>query len=274
LNRLTPLIRIKRNLNDLSGHPGGLEGLAVDDLAEDALVNQCVSDVLETLIPGFTIPHSWYFRTIPIGDGFFIDTNYDFARLNSLYHQRVSEEDSSITGPYLVNHLFDARVDLQIAAGYMAELLTTHTNNRIMSRKLNAILTKRGRNQEQIEVFQTSLLQNAHALGDAINAGERSFTEFMALLDKSRRMKAWLKAVNPDDQILNAYYQDLTASTWIARLPAKTLRFALTTGVQALLPIVGTVLAAADATIVEKLRIGWRPDQFVNRVLKPFVYAD
>src|SRR5207244_4132634 len=103
LKKLIPLISMKRNLDDLAGHPRGLVGVAEEDLTEDALVNKCISDVLENLLPSFTIPYSWYFRTIPIENGFFIDTNFDFEYLTDLYHKIVPKEHSSITGPYLVN---------------------------------------------------------------------------------------------------------------------------------------------------------------------------
>jgi hypothetical protein len=77
---------------------------------------------------------------MPTRDGFLIDTNYDFSYLNRLYHRSVPIEHSTLTGPFLITHIFDARVDLQIAAGYMAEIATADVANKIIARKIDDIL--------------------------------------------------------------------------------------------------------------------------------------
>jgi hypothetical protein len=146
--KLRSHVRFKRNLDDLVGHPRGVAGVAEDDIVDDAFVNRCMIDVIETLLPGFTLPSHWYFRTMHIGDGFLIDTNYDFSYLNRLYHRNIPVEHSTLTGPFLITHLLDARVDLQIAAGYMAEMVTTDVTNKIVGRKFDDILIRRQKKSE------------------------------------------------------------------------------------------------------------------------------
>lgn len=82
----------------------------------------------------------------------------------------------------------------------------------------------------------------------------------------------WLKAVNPDEDLIRTYMRDISSEGWIQRLPAKKLRYVLTLALDATHPIAGLVAGFADNFIVEKLFSGWRPNHFVSGQLARFVH--
>jgi len=273
-NELFPLIKTKKSSNQLSQDIEPVTAAAEQDISDQQFVDAAVRDIIENLLGRDFIPRDWFFYVMPTDNGFLIDTNYQFDRLNEKSRKRFSGQDSPLTPAFLVNHILDARADLQAACFYMAEIVTTPSAAAIIQRKLNSIRVKRDRNAAQIATFQDVFLHNTRALREAINSGERSFEEFLPVLDKAARFKRWLKSMNPDASLIEEFHKSATAATWIEKLPTKVLRLAVATAVGIANPVAGTMLSAADSLILDKLGRGWRPHQFVNRVLKEFVAAD
>jgi hypothetical protein len=90
-------------------------------------------------------------------------------------------------------------------------------------------------------------------------------------LDCAARFKDWLKAVNPDEDLIRTYMRDVSSEGWIQRLPAKSIRYVLTLALDATNPAVGLVSGFVDNFVVDKLLSGWRPNHFVSGKLSPFV---
>jgi hypothetical protein len=268
---LLDLIAVKKSTKSLTPNNEGITKVAEADLADHSFVDASMRDILQTLLPGFAPPPGWYFRAIPTDNGFYIDSNYNFLQLNHQYHKTVPIEHSSLSRPFLIQHILDARMDLQVASFHLAEVVTTPGTAKILQRKLNEILVKRDRNRGQIAAFQDIFLRDAYAVREAINSGDRSFSEFIDVLEKASRYKQWLRSLNPDQNLIEEYQRRVTSSTWVEKLPTKVLRFALTTISGVANPAVGVAMGAADSFIVDRLGRGWKPHQFVQRVLRRFV---
>ena len=79
---------------------------------------------------------------------------------------------------------------------------------------------------------------------------------------------------------MREYFKSVTAGSWIDRLGTKASRWIITTGlataVETLYPT-GLAMAAAqgaslfDATLLDRVLKGWRPNQFVEGRLADFV---
>jgi len=102
----------------------------------------------------------------------------------------------------------------------------------------------------------------------------------LGVLEEAQKFKEWLKGAHPEIGLLQEYYTAATAKTWADKLPGKTLRFAIFTGLGAFaeaffptgLGIVGGVgIGAADTFILNKFLEGWRPSQFVEAKLSSFI---
>ncbi len=124
---------------------------------------------------------------------------------------------------------------------------------------------------------------DARSIKEVINSRERTFDEFLVLLEKAAKFKRWLRAGNPDAQMIGEYYKSATAGSWIDSLPPKSVRFLVTTlgGIAAdmLFPtggmgtMLGAGLGALDSFLLERLLKGWRPNQFIEGHLRNFTSA-
>jgi hypothetical protein len=101
----------------------------------------------------------------------------------------------------------------------------------------------------------------------------------MDVLDKAQRFKEWLASRNPDQRLLHEYYAETTRQSWLEKLPTKVSRWTIATGlgaaVDAIHPIGATALGLGislfDAMLLDKILKGWRPNQFIDNVVGPFV---
>src|SRR5262249_51814719 len=163
----------------------------------------------------------WEFRIVRGDNGFYILTDLPFSALNTEYHKTVPASHSTLTPEFLINHILDARADIQIACDHMAELITTESTSQIIQLRFESILWKRQRNLQQIELFQSTMLNHARAIAEAINSGERKFEEFLPVLEHASRIKEWLRKANPDETLISEYLKAATSDTWVDKLPTK-----------------------------------------------------
>ena len=127
------------------------------------------------------------------------------------------------------------------------------------------------RNREAREQFSELVLADCPSIPDVIDSGERSFAEFLKVLDKAQEFKTWLTNANPDQKLVSQYIEALKADTWADKAPVKALRYLFSLGTGSVDPTAGIVSGAADTFLVDKLLKGWRPNHFVDDRLKPFL---
>ena len=246
------------------------------DLEDVDYVREAVRETLLDKIPDLRLPHDWYFRAVRRADGqFTVATNLDFVAINA-----YPDSDNAISEAHLALSILEARADLSMAANYMSEIITDPARSKIIQIRFREMLERRTSSQESISTFQDAHLDNARAIREAINSGERSFDEFLVVLDKASKFRNWVTGLNPDAKILNEYYEEATRLTWVDKLPTKGTRFAICTIggalLEALQPGSGGMalsagLGAADLLFIDRILKGWRPNQFVNGSLKRFV---
>ena len=116
---------------------------------------------------------------------------------------------------------------------------------------------------------------------EAINSGERNYDDLLKILKKSRRFRPWLKDQDPNTDLVQAYYKEVTSSTWIEKLPIKVLKWTTLAAIDAALSLAqidpaiviatSTALSFADSFVIEKMTRGWKPNQFVEKHLQRFV---
>lgn len=188
-----------------------------------------------------------------------------------------------MTPALLMSYVGNARADQVVSAMHMAELVTSTLSEAILSEKFSTMLSKRCAMTAEIELFQ-SIHVGARTIREVINSGEREFAEFLPILEASRRFKAeFLKGADRNVGLLKEYHKAVTQGTWADRLPTKSVRFATFAGagllLDAFLPTglgtaTGLALGATDTFLLDQLVKGWRPNQFVEQKLIPFVGAE
>jgi hypothetical protein len=178
--------------------------------------------LIDRLAPSYRFPPTWEFRAALADEGrFFIITDLDFGAINREYHKLTSPEHSSMSPEYILAFLQEARVDIDLAANYMSELVTRPEISDLIRLKIARMLARRDSNSRQIASLQEVHLGDARAIREAINSGERNFSDFMHVLEKADRFRVWLAERNPDAQLLSEYYNAVTADSWIGTLRAR-----------------------------------------------------
>ena len=150
----------------------------------------------------------------------------------------------------------------------------------IIKNKFRSIFKNRENSVSEISLFQDYLFDNAKQIREIINSGERDFKDILNVLYKAKKYHEWLRNKEDDAGLIKSYFQEVTQDSWIDKLPSKTFRSVFFTGTGLAMDLfgaggVGTALgvglSALDSFLLEKIIKGWKPNQFIDNSLKPFV---
>jgi len=259
-----------RKLTDNHFVNGGVVNAAWEDLFDPNFIHESMRRVVSHMIEPELPPAGFRFSIHPNAPAFYIDTNLDFEAINA---KRKSHDPTlnDVTPGHLINNVLMARADTVLAAHYGGEFYTSDLTSEIVRLRHRELLRRIGLEQQELRELTEIVIQDSPTIREVINSGERTFDEFLSLLDKSQRFREWVQGVNPDEKLVQAYLRDVTAEDWISKLPSKTLRYFVGAVVGLVAPVAGLALSAADSLFLEKMLGGWRPSHFVQRQLKPFV---
>lgn len=199
-----------------------------------------------------------------------IFTNIDFDGINKR-RENIYPSVSALKLASLLENIIQARADIVLSSFYGGDFVTSSLTSQLIQVKCAELLRRTHLNTSSQQNFSTVVLPDTPSLAEVIDSGERSFDDFLKLLDKASRFKDWLKATNPDEDLLQTYMRDISSKGWIEKLPSKSIRYVLTLGLDAANPVLGIVAGFIDNFVIEKLLSGWRPNHFVTTNLAPFV---
>jgi hypothetical protein len=249
---------------------GGITSAAQEDLKNGAFLTKAIDEVLRTT-PGVPeVNRPLKFETWHTELGFYVLTNIDFKAINDWRANAIPKYDP-ITAANLLSSILDARADLALASFYGGDFTTSSAASSVIKIRHTELLQRTGINTENLKKFHEVTFPDCPTLREVIDSNERSFEDFLRLLDKSNRFKNWMTGISPDEGLIRSYLRDVTAAGWAGKLPTKSLRYAFTTGIGAIDPIVGTLISAADSFLVDKIIKGWQPNHFIDNRLSPFL---
>jgi hypothetical protein len=216
----------------------------------------------------------------PEGEFFAVETDIDFEAINRGFHKRVSPEVASITPAFILSELFNSRVALERGAAYQGEIATDALTTQLQKLRCEDLIERNIAGTEQLNLFQDRVL-TGRSVREAINRGDRSFAELLKVIAAARQFRSWIAGQPDDNDLLGAYYRDISKKSWIGQLPTKFVRWAVfgTAGLSlAALGVPTDVasgaalgLGAFDALLLDRIGGGWRPSQFVDGKLTRFV---
>jgi hypothetical protein len=189
-------------------------------------------------------------------------TKIDFSLLATAYRQVPGQEDGSLTEGLVASYILGARVDSYLASSYMSGYVCDPLSSVLMKRRFLDLIRRRERDTTELDLFQEKLLPDGRKVREVVNSGEASFSDALSVIHEGRRFKEWLLARNPDESLLTEYFREVSKTGWVQRLPPKTYRFVITSGLgiaagAAFSPIVGTLaglgLTAIDTFLVDRL---------------------
>jgi hypothetical protein len=259
-----------RRLTDNYYVEGGVCEAAWNDLLDPDFILESMRRILSYVLKPELLPSGFTFKIHPNFPSFCIDTNLNFESINAELKRRDPTLDD-IDEALLINTVLMARADTILAANYGGEFYTSAIISEIISLKHGELLKRIGIDQKELKEFSEIIIQDGPSIREVLNSGERTFDEFLSLLDKSQKFREWAQGVNPDEKLVKAYFSDVTAEGWISKLPSKILRYLVSAAVGIFHPVAGLSVSAADSFLIEKILSGWRPNHFVQRQLKPFV---
>lgn len=207
-------------------------------------------------------------------DGYFtLELGGNWSAVRAAY--AATHGGETLNQGHLLVYLVEMLTDLQLASRLQGDISTSELGSALMQLKCREIEAAMSRNRVLVSDFQVHTLHGRDVRA-AINSGTRSLGDLMKLLDRSKNFRHWLREQAVDTDLISAYISESTATTWAAALPAKSLRLAILLGIGPLIAgpaglVAGAVLSAADMFLLDRVAAGWRPNQFVDRALDPFV---
>lgn len=257
----------------------GLPSLANADLDNPEFMRQAIELSLREKVPNASLGENWRFVPHRLSDGFFVETNLDFDRLNKEYLRSWPVEHSTLTPEFLLAELLEAYAGLHFASLHGTDVITSPLTSKIMQLKLQGLFQNRNKDIKEMDLFQHATIGKGTAIREAINNGERSFDEFLDLLEHATQFKCWLAEQDTDQSLVQDYYSEVTAGTWAEKLPGKSFRWVFFTGAGLLVDMAfptglgtatGVALSAGDAFLIDKVIKGWKPNQFIEGPLRQF----
>jgi hypothetical protein len=254
---------------------------ACRETALDAsLLDRMFRNFAATVAPDVPVLKNLRFEVERVSDGLIVHTNVDFAKLNASYVKRVPPEHSSISPAFFLAHIAAVRENLLLASERGADTGLSAPHAAVAAELLSGLLKRSASDQREIQRFQEFVFRDAVAVRAAINDGRVTLADILPVLDKARDWKAWLEKQPHDAQLLRQYYEAIVKETWLQKLPTKIARWSLFTGLGAVItggPLgaaLGVAVSGLDATLVERLATGWRPNQFIEGTLAPVLRQD
>lgn len=258
-------------------HSGFDQPSVLQALSDRQAVNSSLSSLIREVVPNFGPLADLQFNIERESDGFYVDTNINFAELNRIYHQAVPISHSTLTEAYILSLLQGAYESTYFAALLNTEIAVHPIERAVQAKAVDAVVSRQLHSQSQIKSFVDLTLADGHAIREAVNSGAVPFTAVLKLLDSADKFRHWLHQQPPDTNLVRAYYQETIKDSWVEKLPAKSTRWSIFTtiglgidalGAGGLGTAASVAVSAVDAFVVDKLAKGWKPHQFVERDLK------
>ena len=254
-------------------HSGFDKESVLHALIDDPGIEGSVRQLIGVLVPDYPSSDVLRFRIEREPDGFYVDTNLDFARLNNLYHRIVPPTHSSLSEAYILSLLERAYETTYYAGALNSEVAVDSVERVIQAQTVQAVIRRYEQSESEVEKFLDLTLSDGNAIREAVNSGAVSFTSLVELLDSADEFRHWLGKQPPDASLIRAYYQETIKDSWVEKLPAKTIRWGVFTGLGvatgamiAGVPgaVAGVALSTTDFLLVGRLAEGWKPHQFVE----------
>jgi hypothetical protein len=240
--------------------------------------NRLATVFIESTVPAYAALRKDSFTLIQDSQGMLARTSIDFELLNRYYHMQVGPEYDTITEASIITAIQGAYETAYFAGALDSEVFLDDTQRAVLSDAISAIVETSKSSEQQIEKFSELTLGNGRAIREAVNSGEVKFAEVLSMLEKADSFRSWLRSQEPENSLIAEFYDNSIKDTWAEKIPAKTMRFAVFTGLGlvadafltgGLGTLAGMGLGATDSFLLDKLIGGWKPHQFVNYSLKP-----
>jgi hypothetical protein len=247
---------------------GGVHKAVWNEVLDPRVIPSAIRESIRLIPGGYDPGDTIRFETHDTAVGVTVSTNLDMDAVNSR-RESLGHEPSTIA--HLLAAVQEARADVILAAHYGGDFVTSKVSSSIVRTRHAEVLHRTEQNKAQLRQFHELVVPDAPGVAEAVDGGTRTLKEYLVLLEKSRRLKQWLKDLNPDKGLVSEYLHAVTRTPGIQSGPTKALRYMLTTSFGLADPTFAAAVGLFDTFILEKIARGWRPNHFVTSQLEPFV---
>jgi len=262
---------------------GGIPNAAVSDLSRPDYVHAVMKTVLKNTVGFAGYADSLKVAIVPAPRNlsthsgiraehkFWLQTNIDFDKANAL-RKAIDPTLEPINAGGLLSGILTARADIALAGFYGGDFRTSAMVSEIIRIQYSELLRRSRINADEISQFHNVALESYPTVREVVNSKQRSFAEFLSLLEKSQKFREMVRNLEPDEKLVTEYIAELSKEEWLSSIPAKAARYVITKIIGLGLGDVASVGAEIfDTFIAEKILPSWRPNHFVDRKLKPFL---
>ncbi len=272
-------IKLDRHVGKVRWEQSEVDAAQLDFIDPD-ITDIAAKVILGQLAPGVPLRPDGFLRLSQTAGAFAARTSFDLSTAAARYEQLNPGNQFSI-GLVLVG-MFDALADVRFAARFGSELAVSAETAAIAAVKLQKIFERQRISETQLTLFQEAVFHEGRAIREAVNVRHRTFEDVLKLADAARPFKLWLAAQPETSDIRNEYLRAVSQLGWADKLPAKIFRWllfgvaanALTLPVTPLNSLIASAsISGTDEFLMDRLIKGWKPNQFIEGNLRPFVEA-
>lgn len=262
--------------------PSELEhNILVREISDRNAMTADMAIILRERAPTFAIPENFHFflekSNLVKGGGFVAKTNLSLRELAphfSMLHE------SRLTYSSLMAAFYDHRRVISSGAQLGCDFDVDPVSEALFRHRLEEVVKRAAKVREEISLFQKAVFAGARSVAEAVNSGHRSLDEFLPVLEDARKFKRFLHQIGPEQGLIGTYVSEVSRSSWLDSLAPKAVRFTIFTGGGIIADIAfaggagtlgGVGLSIFDSFLFDKLAKGWKPHQFVDQNLRPFV---
>jgi hypothetical protein len=218
---------------------------------------------------------TYRFTLVP-GRGFQLHSNLNLEAMRAAGVVTSELEDPAT----VLTHYGTTVADMSLWAQLQSEAALNPRQADVVTARVDEMLAKETATYNRVSAFQDFLFDDARAIREAVNAGACQFRELLPVFAKARKFSEWLSNQSPDIDLIKNYHKEVTAETWIDKLPATTARWSLFTGAGVVIDALGAggigtatavALSALDKFLLDRIVKGWKPHHFVEGPLKQFL---
>jgi hypothetical protein len=224
----------------------------------------CIPRMLSAYAPTYPLSQGCSFEVQQIPEGFLIRSDINFTNLNSNYRQCFPEAQSNITEDFLLLQFQESLLHANLASKYDSAIISDPAHKAILTSKIQSLIESSGLRMDEATLFQDAVLDSGRSVREIVNSGERTLQEVFEILPQARRFQNWATGIESDQNLIREYFSSINSIGWINSLPAKIVRLSVATGLGLWRPEVGIIASGLDMFLIEKLRMGWKPNMFIQ----------
>lgn len=268
--------RVKKFIESTDHDQIILDG-AKKSILDQEYVNDSAKSILTSLIPEKIKLTNATFYTEKTENGIIVDSNINFQEINQIYHKYVPPSHSTISPAHILSHILNTESELYFSSKHLSEIATSELSANLIANKVNYLLEKSIKSSTEILDFQQFIFSDAKSFREAVNNRKIDLDDLITILKKSSKFKKWISGVDPDQDLIKNYYDEVTKDTFADKLPGKSVRWGIFTSAGLIADAIATGgigtaiglgLGALDTFFIDKLISGWKPNQFIEETKK------